>query len=156
MSQRQIEHYLPLYRAQHKWSDGSRVSLDLPLFPNYLFVRIRRTERVRVLEIPGVLAIVGGTAREPSPLPEEEIDALRAGLQFRRAEPHPMLAKGEWVRIRSGALAGMEGVVLRQKGSPRVVITVELIRQSISVEVDEAELEQLGTVACKFEVFSKS
>jgi hypothetical protein len=51
---------LPLYRSQRKWSDGSRVTLDLPLFPGYLFVHIKRTERVRVLDVPGTLAVVAG------------------------------------------------------------------------------------------------
>ena len=61
LSMREIEHYLPLYRTQRKWSDGSRVTLDLPLFPGYIFVRSTRTQRVRVLEVPSVLAVVGGT-----------------------------------------------------------------------------------------------
>jgi transcription antitermination factor NusG len=60
LSLREIEYYLPLYRSERKWSDGSRVTLELPLFPGYLFVRIKRTERVRVLEVPGALSVVGG------------------------------------------------------------------------------------------------
>ena len=79
LSMRAIEHYLPLYRTQRKWSDGSKVTLDLPLFPGYIFVRIKRTQRVRVLEVPGVLAVVGGTGGEPASLPEADIDALRSG-----------------------------------------------------------------------------
>ena len=150
LSMREIEHYLPLYRVHRKWSDGSKVTLDLPLFPGYIFVRIKRTERVRVLEVPGVLAIVGGTGREPAPLPEADIDALRSGLHLRRAEPYPFLKVGQRARIRSGALAGMEGVVVRQKNSLRVVLTVDLIMQSIAVEVDKEELEPLdsGVLNC--------
>jgi transcription antitermination factor NusG len=145
MDLREIEHYLPLYRAHHKWSDGSKVTLDLPLFPGYIFARIKQTERVRVLEVPGVLALVGGTAREPMPLPESEIDALRDGLLARHAEPHPLLTVGQRVRIRSGALCGMEGVVVRKKNSLRVVLTMDLIMESIAVEVDGSELEQVGS-----------
>jgi len=81
LTQREIEYYLPLYRSARKWSDGSKVTLELPLFPGYLFVHIKRSERVRVLSVPGALAVVGGTGREPVPLPEGTIDALRAGLQ---------------------------------------------------------------------------
>src|SRR5580658_676323 len=84
LTQRQIEYYLPLYRSARKWSDGSRVTLELPLFPGYLFVHIRRTERVRVLEVPGALAVVGGSGREPIAMPDEAIDALRTGLGMRR------------------------------------------------------------------------
>jgi len=145
LSQRGIEHFLPLYRSQRKWSDGSRVTLDLPLFPGYIFVSIRRFERVRVLEVPGVLAIVGGTGREPAPLLEFEINALRTGLHLRQVEPHPFLTVGERVRIRSGALAGMEGVVVRMKNALRVILTMDLILQSIAVEVDARELEPVDS-----------
>ena len=141
---RQIEHFLPLYRTQRKWSDGSRVTLDLPLFPSYIFVRIRRAQRVSVLEVPGVLAFVDGTGGEPASLPEAEIDALRSGLSQRNAQPHPVLKVGQRARIRSGAFAGMEGVVQRLKYSFRVVFTLDSILQSFAVEVDGEELEILG------------
>ncbi|MGD0546722.1 MAG: UpxY family transcription antiterminator [Terracidiphilus sp.] len=147
LSQREIEHYLPLYQVRHKWSDGSTVTLDLPLFPGYLFVRIERSERVRVLEVPGVLTLVGGTGRQPAALPEAEIEALRAGLNLRHAEPHPLLTVGQRARIRSGPLAGMEGVVVRKKNSLRVVLTMDLILQSVAVEVDGSELETLDSAA---------
>lgn len=147
LSQRGIAHYLPLYHVRRKWRDGSTVTLDLPLFPGYIFVRIERRERVRVLEVPGVLRIVGGPGRQPASLPEAEIDALRNGLHLRRAEPHPLLTIGQRARICSGALAGMEGVVVRKKNSLRVVLTVELIMQSVAVEVDGSELETLDSAA---------
>jgi transcription antitermination factor NusG len=143
LQQREIEHYLPLYRARRKWADGSTVTLELPLFPGYLFVRIDRSERVRVLQVPGVLTVVDGTGRKPASLPDAEIDALRSGLPLRNAQPHPLLTAGQRARIRSGALAGMEGVVVRQKGSLRVVLTMDLIQQSVAVEVDATELEPL-------------
>lgn len=142
---REIEHYLPLYHPRHKWSDGSTVTLDLPLFPGYIFVHIDRTERVRVLEVPGVLTFVGGTGGKPAALPDAEIDALRAGLSLRHAEPHPLLTVGQRARICSGALAGMEGIVVRQKSGLRVVLTVDLIMQSVAVEVDGTELEALNS-----------
>jgi transcription antitermination factor NusG len=144
LSQREIEHYLPLYRAERKWRDGSRVTLDLPLFPGYIFVRIQRAQRVRVLSVPGALAVVGGTGGEPAPLPDTAMDALRAGLQQHRVEPHPLLCVGQLVRIRSGAFAGMEGIVVRKKSGLRVVLTLEQIMQSVAVELDEADVEPLN------------
>lgn len=141
--QREIEHYLPLYHPRRKWSDGSIVTLDLPLFPGYIFVRTERSERTRVLRVPGVLAFVCGTGRQPASLPDVEIDALRSGLSLRHAEPHPLLIVGQRVRIRSGSLAGMEGVVVRKKNNLRVVLTLDLIQQSVAVEVDGEELESL-------------
>jgi transcription antitermination factor NusG len=138
-----IEHYLPLYQTKRKWRNGLNVTLDLPLFPSYLFVHIDQSERVRVLQVPGVLSLVGGTGRQPAPMPETEISVLRSGLPLRNAEPHPLLTAGQRARIRSGALAGMEGVVVRRKNGLRVVLTMELIQRSVAVEVDETELETL-------------
>jgi transcription antitermination factor NusG len=144
LEQREIEHYLPLYRSDRKWRDGSKVTLELPLFPSYIFVRISRAERVSVLSVPGALSVVGGTGGEPAPVPDSAIDALRIGLQEHRIEPHPLLRVGQPARIRSGAFAGMEGVIVRKKSGFRVVLTLEQIMQSIAVEVDEEDLEPLA------------
>lgn len=143
-SQRAIEHYLPLYRAQRKWRNGLRVTLDLPLFPCYIFARITLPERARVLSVPGALAVVGCAGRDPVPLSDTDIDALRRGIEAQLVEPYPRLAAGQRVRILSGTFADMEGVVLRRKGACRVVITLKQILQSIAVEVDESNLELFG------------
>lgn len=141
LGQREIECYLPLYRCARKWSDGSRVTLDLPLFPGYLFIHIRRDERSDVLAVPGALAVVGGTGGEPASLPDTTINALRTGLKERQVQPHPFVAAGQRVRIRCGALAGLEGIVVRNKNGFRVVMTLEHIMQSYAVEVDLEDLE---------------
>jgi transcription antitermination factor NusG len=143
LGQRQIEHFLPLYHPQRKWKDGSRVTLDLPLFAGYLFVRIPRNERGRVLEVPGALALVMGTGGEPAALPDTTIQALRSGLKEREAEPHPLLVCGQRARISSGAFAGLEGVVVRQKNLCRVVLTLDNIMRSFSVELSIVDLEPL-------------
>src|SRR5690242_10261939 len=91
---REIESFLPLYRTQRMWKNGCRMDLQLPLFPNYVFVRIPPFRRVRVLEVPGVVSLVGA-AGKPSPLPESEIEALRSSLPFVKCEPHPYLVIGE-------------------------------------------------------------
>lgn len=145
LSQREIEFYLPLYKSQRKWSDGSRVTLDLPLFPGYLFIRIQRSERGLVLGVPGALAVVGGTGGEPAWLPDATIDTLRSGLETRPARPHPLLTIGQRARIRSGALTGFEGIVVRNKNGFRVVLTVEHIMQSYAVEVALEDLEPVGS-----------
>lgn len=141
MLQRDVEHFLPLYRSPRKWRNGLRVVLDLPLFPGYVFVRIQRAERVRVLEVPGVLFLVCGAAGEMASLPDAEVEAFRQGLHLRQVEPHPLLNVGQRVRIRSGAFAGLEGVVERKENSFRVVLTLDLIMQSVAVEVNGKELE---------------
>jgi transcription antitermination factor NusG len=137
---RQIEAFLPLYRSVHRWKNRCRVSVEQPLFPSYVFVSLERRDYVRVLQIPGVLSLVG-PGRDPSPLPSSEIESLRSSLPFRDFEPHPYLVAGERVRIHSGALAGMVGVLVRKKKNLRVVLALDLIMQSVSVEIALDEIE---------------
>lgn len=151
LSQREIEHFLPLYRAQRRWRDGSRVMLDLPLFPGYMFVRVRRIDRVRVLEVPGAVAMVTGTGGQLVALPDATVEALRSGMESYGVEPHALLVAGRRVRICSGPFVGMEGVVLRNKTRCRVVLTLEHIHRSFSVElgleeVEPASAEELAAV----------
>jgi transcription antitermination factor NusG len=140
---REVEAYLPLYRTVHRWRNRCVRQLELPLFSNYLFVRLPWGQRGRALAVPGVRWMVG-SERMPSPLPDFEIESLRAGLDGHNCEPCPYLVAGERVRIRSGALAGMEGVLVRRKSGLRVVLSLDLIRQSVSVEADAADLEPAG------------
>ncbi len=142
---RDVEHFLPTYCIHRKWADGSKVTLNLPLFPGYLFVRINRSQRGHVLGIPGIIAIVCGTGNEPSPLNDSEIEALRLGLNASRViEPHALLTVGCRARVNSGAFAGMEGVIVRKKsGGIRIVLTLNLIMRSIAVEVGASELDLL-------------
>ena len=141
---RQLESFLPLYKSACTWKDGSKVSLDLPLFPNYIFVHIEIGDRVRVLEVPGVLSIVRGTARGLAALPDIEMGLLRDGLPLYSAEPHSPFVTGQRVRICHGSLTGMEGVLIRKNSATRVVLTIALIMQSISVEIDPRHLVSLG------------
>ena len=88
--ERQIESFLPLYSVLHRWKNRCEVDLDLPLFPNYVFVHIDPRERVRVLEVPGVLSLVG-FGRALAPICDFEIEALRSCVGQRKIEPHPYL-----------------------------------------------------------------
>jgi transcriptional antiterminator NusG len=142
LDERRIENFLPLYRADRHWEKRSPVTLELPLFPNYLFVRAG--QKASLLSVPGVLSIVGN-GRQPWPLPEHEIDAFRSAVDVCKLEPHSFLAVGERVRITNGALAGMQGVLVRKKSNLRVVLTVEAISSSVSAEVDEADLQAVDT-----------
>lgn len=141
-SSRNIEFFLPQYRTTHRWRNRCKVELELPLFPSYIFARVAWSEHVRVLEVPSVISIVSNR-RAPTPLCESEIDALRSSLTHMRAQPHPYLNVGARVHIKSGPLAGMEGIVLRDGNGLRVVLTVELIMKSIVVEVEQWDLENV-------------
>jgi transcription antitermination factor NusG len=136
---RTVEHFLPLYETVRNWKDR-RKRMELPLFPGYIFVRIPLQERLRVLVVPGVVRLVGFD-NHPAALPDDEIEALRSVLgRGLRSEPHPYLTVGRKVRIARGALAGIEGVLVRKKGRVRLLLSIDLIRQSAMIEVDSADV----------------
>ncbi len=137
---RRVESFLPLYTSIRRWKNGCRVAVERPLFPGYVFVHVQRRHSVKVLQVPGVVSIVG-SGRELSALPSQEIESLRAGLPQRCFEPHPCMAVGDKVRITDGPLAGMAGVLVRKKNSVRVVLTLDLIMQSVAVEIGMDEIE---------------
>ncbi len=147
-AERQIESFLPLYATRHRWRNGCDMNLDLPLFPNYVFVRVDPRERVRVLEVPGVVSLVG-FGRTLAPLPDFEIEALRSSIGQRKIEPHPYLVIGERVRIKAGPMAGMEGVLVRRKNNFRVVLALDAIMQCVAVEVDAGELDPVAKPAAR-------
>jgi transcription antitermination factor NusG len=141
-AEREIEAFLPLYVARHRWKNRCEATVELPLFPNYVFVRMAARERGRILEVPGVLALVG-VGKIPAPLPDFEIETLRSDVGRRGIEPHPYLAIGERVRIKAGPMTGMEGVLVRRKNNFRVVLALDVIMRSVSVEVDAEDLERV-------------
>ncbi len=138
LAEREIENFLPLYRAQRAWKNRKPVTLELPLFPNYLFVRAG--QKASFLNIPGVVSVVGSRL-QPWPLAGHEIEAFRCAVDVCKLEPHPNLVVGERVRIRRGALAGMEGVLLRKKSKLRVILTIDVIQSSVAVDVKAADLD---------------
>jgi len=142
LSRRGIENFLPLYESLRKWSDR-RVRLQLPLFPGYLFVHLALRDRVPVLETPGVIRLVGSGGK-PAPLEAGQVERLREGLARVAVEPYPYLSIGQRVRVVSGPLEGMEGMLLRRKSGPRVVISVELIQRSFVADIDSDALEPIG------------
>jgi transcription antitermination factor NusG len=138
---RSVEAFLPLYRTVHYWKDR-RAQLELPLFPSYLFVRIAAAERLRVLQVPGVVHIVTFQG-EPVAVPDEEIESLRAALRLRQAGPWPYPAVGRRIRITAGPLQGLEGVVVRQNGQTRIIVSIDFIQRSTWVELRPEDLECL-------------
>jgi transcription antitermination factor NusG len=139
---RGIDSFLPTYETVRVWKNRQRTKIVLPLFPSYLFVHIGSGERAKVLQSSGVLHIVGN-GREHVPLPDAEIEFLRSGLPNARIEPYRELVVGERVRIKSGALQGVCGTLVRKGSGVRFVLTLELINQHAAVEVDAEHLEPL-------------
>jgi transcription antitermination factor NusG len=137
---RGVESFLPTYETVRVWKNRQRMKIVLPLFPSYLFVHINSRERAKVLQSPRVLHIVGN-GREHVPLPDSEIEFLRAGFHNARIEPYRELVVGEKVRIKSGAMQGVCGTLVRKGGGMRFVLTLELINQHAAVQVDAEDLE---------------
>jgi transcription antitermination factor NusG len=132
-----VEQFLPTYRSRRIWTDRVKV-LDLPLFPGYIFCRIPLEERNRVVTIDGVIGFVGA-GRQPIPISDPEIDAIRTIVQSDvKAQPWPFLKIGQTVRISHGSLAGIEGILVRVKNSWRLVVSVALLERSVAVEIDAA------------------
>jgi transcription antitermination factor NusG len=144
LRERGLESFLPLVEKQHHWTKRATVRVELPLFSNYLFVRIAPRQRVAVLQVPGVLAIVG-RGHTPSPLPDAEMEMLRTSIELGRVEPHPYLATGERVRIQAGPMAGMEGILQRRKNELRLILSLDLIQRSVAVEIDAHDVERVLT-----------
>jgi transcription antitermination factor NusG len=143
LEQRSVESFLPVYETVRRWKDR-RMHLQLPLFPGYVFVRMTLIDRLRVLQIPSVVRLVGFNG-QLSALADEEIEGLKKGLACGvLAEPHPFLSVGRRVRVKAGPLAGVEGIVMRRKNRLRLVISLELIQRAALVEVDAADLDPLG------------
>jgi transcription antitermination factor NusG len=143
-SQRQIEVFLPIYRESKQWKNRSRVTLELPLFPNYLFVRIERKERFRVLNVPGVISILGA-GTDPLPVADGYIASLREGVLANKILPYSRMEVGDLVRIVNGAMTGMEGTLIRIKNEMRVVIRIALLDRCMAVEVTAADIEHVSS-----------
>ena len=140
IKQRRFSCFLPLYRSVRRWKDR-RKELELALFPGYVFVQMAIERRLQVLQLPGVVRLVSFNG-QPAALPTEEIVALQERLSGGvRVEPHPYLRVGRRVRVRSGAMQGLEGIIVRRKDSCRIVFSIDLIMRSVAVEVDESDLE---------------
>ncbi len=139
---REVEAFLPTYEAVKVWKNRQRVCTVLPLFPTYLFVRIDCRQRRRVLESPGVIHIVSN-GREQVPVPDAEIELLRSGMREKTMEPYRELAVGKKVRIKSGSMEGVEGVLVRKGNGFRFVMALKLINQFAAVEVEAEDLEQI-------------
>jgi transcription antitermination factor NusG len=135
--------FLPTYNALHRWSDRKKL-VTLPLFPGYLFFADEINRWVQILSTPGVNAIVR-IGNVPAEIPNDEIVAIRRVVESALCvEPHPFLSSGDLVRIKSGPLEGLEGIVSRKKDALRLVLSIRILGQSAAVEIDGCVVERVG------------
>lgn len=133
-----FEPFLPLMKTLRQWSDR-KVCTELPLFSGYCFARFDLQFRYAVLQIPGVVDIVGITG--PQAIPVEEMDALKVVADSNRScETHMDLTEGSWVEVIRGPLMGLRGQLVRKAGQHCIVIRVHLIQQAASVHIDVSEV----------------
>lgn len=135
LEDRGYETFLPLYKSKRRWSDRVK-ELDLPLFSGYLFCHMDPARRLAALTSPGVVRIVG-VGREPIPVEEQEIAAVRAIVESKlQTEPHDYLQVGERVRIGQGPLRGLSGILLAIDDQHRLVVGVTLLKRSVAVTIE--------------------
>ncbi|MGO8795193.1 MAG: transcription termination/antitermination protein NusG [Candidatus Sulfotelmatobacter sp.] len=142
LQERGVTTFLPLVSEVHRWSDRKK-TVQLPLFGCYVFAKFapKREERLRVLRVEGVFGLVG-SGGEGTPIPDEQIDAVRSLVLGELPwSTHPFLKIGQRVRIRSGALDGLEGILVSRNGDRTLVISVDAIQRSLAVKVEGYEVE---------------
>jgi transcription antitermination factor NusG len=137
------ELFLPTYKSRRHWSDRIK-TMELPLFPGYFFCRFDVMTRLPILTTPGVHSIVG-VGKAPEPIDPTEIESIRtvvkAGMAY---NPHPYINVGETVRIEQGSLMGLTGVVTEVRNELRLILSVNLLMRSVSVEIDRSWIEHAG------------
>jgi transcription termination/antitermination protein NusG len=135
------EVFLPQYAAARRWKDRTK-HLSLPLFPCYVFLRCDFRRCLEIVSTPGFVSVLSYEG-QPAVIPETEIDVVRRLVQEKlRIEPHPFLRCGDWVRVKWGALEGIEGILIRKKNVLRLVLSVQLLEKSVAVEVDAWAVER--------------
>ncbi|MCC7417064.1 MAG: UpxY family transcription antiterminator [Acidobacteria bacterium] len=138
---KQIEAFLPTITRWSRWKDRKK-KIDWPLFPGYCFARFDPADVLPILKCTGVVNIVGFEGK-PSPIPEYEVESVRllvgSELQY---DPCPLIREGMMVQVTHGPLRGVVGRLMR-KDAPRarLVLSVDLIGQAVSVEVDAADVK---------------
>src|SRR6266481_4812736 len=143
LSSKGHEVFLALHTAAHRWQDRTKL-LSLPLFPCYVFIRGGMDSQLQVLSTPGVFTIVGW-AGHPATIPDGQIEGIRQKVESSfQIEPYPYLRSGDRVRIRSGTLQGLEGILVRKKNLIKLIISLEMLGRSVAVEIDISCLERLG------------
>jgi transcription antitermination factor NusG len=140
LSAKGFEVFLPLYGSTRRWKDRSKM-ITLPLFPCYVFLRGGLDRRLQVVTTPGVHMVLLRGERVAA-IPEAEIQAIRRAVEGPfRVEPHPFLKCGERVRVTRGSLEGVEGILVRKKNLYRLVLSVDMMAQSVAMEIDATDVE---------------
>ncbi len=138
--QKHVEVFLPTITKWSRWKDRKK-AIDWPLFPGYCFARFVGDDRLAILTCEGVVTIVG-TDGQPSSIPALEIEGIRRLIDSELSfDPCPLIKEGMMVEVKSGPLKGVVGRLVRKGAHARLVLSVDLIGQAVSVEVDAADVK---------------
>jgi transcription antitermination factor NusG len=140
-----IEAFLPIVERLSRRKDRKKL-ISFPLFPGYLFVHIKRNpeEKLTVLKTPGVVRFIGIIPGEPEPVTEEQIISLKRIIESKESiDPYPYLKEGQRVRIRKGPLTGVEGILVEKAGQHSLVLSVDILRQGVSIKIDASDVESI-------------
>ena len=137
---KQVPHYLPLVRKTYL-SCGRKFTAQVPLFPGYVFMFGSEQERILSLTTNRVSRILG--VADASRLRPNWNRSIASSTADAPLTVEQRLAPGNRVRIRHGAMAGLEGTVLVRRGKTRLIVAVTLLQQGVSVEVDDFSLEPI-------------
>ena len=139
LENKHVDVFLPTITRWSRWKDRKK-RIDWPLFPGYCFARFDPHERLTILTCTGVVSIISFQG-EPAPIPEHEIDGIRRLIDSDLAfDPCPMIREGMMVEVVHGPLKGVIGRLIRKSDKARLVLSVDLIGQGVSVEVDAADV----------------
>jgi transcriptional antiterminator NusG len=140
LERKHVDVFLPTITRWSRWKDRKK-KIDWPLFPGYCFARFDPEDALPILKCTGVVNIVSVEGK-PAPIPEVEIESIRvlvsSELQF---DPCPLIHEGMMVELVHGPLKGVVGRLMRKDAHrARLVLSVDLIGQAVSVEVDVSDV----------------
>ena len=133
LCQKDIKSFLPLYKVKRQWSDRTKL-LEVPLFPNYIFVKTNSANHFSVLNVPGVTRYVSLDGY-PVVVSEKEIDTIKKMLLTSCLTVEQTLEAGDIVVIEKGPFQGMQGVMIERKGKTRLAIKIEALNRTLSIEI---------------------
>jgi transcription antitermination factor NusG len=140
-----IDAFLPVVERLNKWKDRKKL-VSFPLFPGYLFVHIHKIydTMLAILKTPGVVRFISNIPGEPEPVPDDQIISLKRLVESKEnLDPYPYLKEGQRVRIKKGPLKGVEGILVERHGQHILVLSVDILRQGVSIKIDASDVESV-------------
>jgi transcription antitermination factor NusG len=142
LKNRGVMTFLPLREVVSRWKDRNK-TINIPLFPSYVFVKIGFMDIHKVIYAKGVLKVVGCNGT-PVPVPTEQVESIRTLIQSKlKYDPYPYLDRGREVLIKSGPLQGIIGKIMEKRSKHKIVLSIDLIKKAVSVEIDILDIEPL-------------